>query len=971
MATLEEVYGKKQAGIAQVLIDTYGYTMNAQGIVSNESGNQYNPETGKVDQPSTPVATPAVIEPVAAPASDTAVVESAGVAGRVPTETSEGIGNRLVEMYDYEKIDGKYYAPVGGVKAPPKQAMTPGIQKILVEKYDYTIVDGEAYAPGKAPVAAAPVAVPATATTTGTPAAAPVVASPATAATGTPEAAAAANAVAVAGTGTPAATATGTPAATATGTPVAAAPVAQSGPIIPGANPNIDALFKAGDASLSGVTIVNGAYVVTNEDGTVTPLMYAGSPETETTPTTTAPTTPAVVTPQYTSQMDDSGVTTFNYKDQKFLTGPQFMALVRADEASTTTTGPATAPVLPVATVGEGINVATPAAEAANATSGFITPPSIDYVKGDTIPELKLKSAITPGLPYGTRVTPAGTTVNQDQLLGTTKVDGVQPSGILEDGDVSVTTKTADTTKATLPDKVTMGFEDASGKSLVEDATTKTTATDISTQLAKLSPASIPTTTALIDPRFDATAQQQATSAVSGLSAEQGTATDVVAPDARVLKDAEKVSGVANAQAAADFAETITAQTATPSDKATVAGQLEILMQDFEGGNTPAWASGAMRTATAAMAARGLGASSMAAQAIIQATMESALPIAQADASVVASFEAQNLSNRQQRAMLAAEQRASFIGLEFDQAFQSRVINASKVSDIANMNFTADQQIALENSRAANTINLSNLSNKQAIVMAEAAALSNLDMANLNNRQQTQVMNAQTFLQLEMANLTNKQQSELFKAQSNVQAIFTDKAAENAASQFNATSQNQTDQFFANMSSVVSQFNAAQANAQDQANAGEENAMERFAEEMNNQRDQYNAQNRLVIDQQNAQWRRQVATADTVAVNRANEINATALLGISNTAYNDLWAYYQDSMEYAWNSTENERERLKDITVQRMEINSEAATAQANLDYTTAASWGSLVATAFTSPLGGGTTLFSEAVKAVTGIKLG
>jgi len=926
MATLEEVYGKKQAGIAQVLIDTYGYTMNAQGIVSNESGNQYNPETGTVDQPSTPVATPAVIEPVAAPESDTAVVESTGVAGRVPIETSEGIGNRLVEMYDYEEIDGKYYAPVGGVQAPPTPVMTPGIQKILVDQYDYTIVDGEAYAPGKAPVAAAPVAVPATETTTGTPAtpaAAPVVASPAAAATGTPEAAAAANAVAVAGTETPAATATGTPAATA----VTAAPAATA---------------------------------------TGTPAAA-----TETAPTTPAPTTPAVVTPQYTSQMDDSGVTTFNYEDQKFLTGPQFMALVRADEASTTTTGPATAPVLPVATVGEGINVETPAAEAANATSGFITPPSIDYVKGDTIPELKLKSAITPGLPYGTRVTPAGTTVKQDQLLGTTKVDGVQPSGILEDGDVSVTTKTADTTKATLPDKVTMGFEDASGKSLVEDATTKTTATDISTQLAKLSPASIPTTTALIDPRFDATAQQQATSAVSGLSAEQGTATDVVAPDARVLKDAEKVSGVANAQAAADFAETITAQTATPSDKATVAGQLEILMQDFEGGNTPAWASGAMRTATAAMAARGLGASSMAAQAIIQATMESALPIAQADASVVASFEAQNLSNRQQRAMLAAEQRASFIGLEFDQAFQSRVINASKVSDIANMNFNADQQIALENSRAANTINLSNLSNKQAIVMAEAAALSNLDMANLNNRQQTQVMNAQTFLQLEMANLTNKQQSELFKAQSNVQAIFTDKAAENAASQFNATSQNQTDQFFANMSSVASQFNAAQANAQDQANAGEENAMERFAEEINNQRDQYNAQNRLVIDQQNAQWRRQVATADTVAVNRANEINATALLGISNTAYNDLWAYYQDSMEYAWNSTENERERLKDITVQRMEIDSEAATAQANLDYTTAASWGSLVATAFTSPLGGGTTLFSEAVGAITGVKLG
>ena len=945
MATLEEAYGDK-AGIAQILIDTYGYTMNAQGIISNAGGQQYNPTTGTVTTPSEPVATPAAIEPVAAPVSDTAVVASAGVAGRPPVETSEGIGNALVEKYGYEKIDGKFYAPVGGVKAPPTPVMTPGIQQILVDKYDYTIVDGQAYAPGTAPVATTTADVPATGTT-------------AAATTGTPEAATAANVVAVAGTETPVA-GTETPVA-GTETPVVAAPAvpaAVSAPITVGSNPAIDDAFAAGNPSLAGVSVVNGVYVLTNSGK---PLMSAGPSLTE----------QGISAADVATIAKDDATNTFSYKGQTGLTAAEFTALVNADKTSPTTTAPATAPVLPVATVGEGINVAAPAAEAANTTSGFITPPSLDYQTGDTIPELKLKSAITPGLPYGTRVTPAGTVVNQDQLLGTTKVDGVQPSGILEDGDVSVTTKTADTTKATLPDKVTMGFEDASGKSLVEDATTKTSAADISTQLAKLSPASIPTTTALIDPRFDATAQQQTTSAVSGLSAEQGTATDVVAPDARVLKDAEKVSGVANAQTAADFAETITAQTATPSDKATVAGQLEILMQDFEGGNTPAWASGAMRTATATMAARGLGASSMAAQAIIQATMESALPIAQADASVVASFEAQNLSNRQQRAMLAAEQRASFIGLEFDQAFQSRVINAGKVSDIANMNFTSDQQIALENSRAANTINLSNLSNKQAIVMAEAAALSNLDMANLNNRQQTQVMNAQTFLQLEMANLNNKQQSELFKAQSNVQAIFTDKAAENAASQFNATSQNQTDQFFANMSSLASQFNAAQANAQDQANAGEENAMERFAEEMNNQRDQYNAQNRLVIDQQNAQWRRQVATADTVAINRANEINATALLGISNTAYNDLWAYYQDSMEYAWNSTENERERLKDITLQRMEVDAEAAAAQAKLDYTTAASWGSLVATAFTSPLGGGTTLFSKAVEGISSVVLG
>jgi len=232
-----------------------------------------------------------------------------------------------------------------------------------------------------------------------------------------------------------------------------------------------------------------------------------------------------------------------------------------------------------------------------------------------------------------------------------------------------------------------------------------------------------------------------------------------------------------------------------------------------------------------------------------------------------------------------------------------------------------------------------------------------MDMANLNNRQQAAVMNAQSFLQMDMANLNNQQQTELFKAQQTVQSLFTDQAAENAARQFNATSQNQTDQFFANLQTQASQFNTSQANAISQFNAGEANVMEKFAAEMMNQRDQFNAQNRLVIDQQNAQWRRQVATADTAAINRANEINATNLLNISNNAYNDLWSYYQDSMEYAWNSAENERGRLMDLTLAKLEIDAKADIAQAEKDYQSSAAWGSLVATMFTSPIGGDTLL--------------
>lgn len=434
------------------------------------------------------------------------------------------------------------------------------------------------------------------------------------------------------------------------------------------------------------------------------------------------------------------------------------------------------------------------------------------------------------------------------------------------------------------------------------------------------------------DPRAQVTAAQQIASSVGNLQAAQGNAILMNNPQQRQIQQGELISGSA---VDATKAAQLTAQTqaaaasAQPSTQALVQGQLANLMTQFQGANPPAWAAGAMRTANAQMAARGLGASSLAGQAIVQAAMESALPIAQADASILADFEKQNLSNRQQAAMLAAEQRANFMGIEFNQEFQARVQNAAKISDIANQNFTAQQQVALENSRIANTMNLQNLSNNQALVMAEAAALSQLDTENLNNRQQAAVQNAQSFLQTDLANLSNKQQTEIFKNQQRVQSLFTDQAAENAARQFNATSQQQTDQFFANLSSQVSQFNAAQANGQAQFNAGQANTVERFNAEMNNQRDQFNAQNQLIIAQSNAQWRREIATADTAAVNRANELNANAILDISKTAYDNLWSYYSDTMEWAWKSAESELDRIANVAI--AEIDAKSATASAKL----------------------------------------
>ena len=542
---------------------------------------------------------------------------------------------------------------------------------------------------------------------------------------------------------------------------------------------------------------------------------------------------------------------------------------------------------------------------------------------GPGVQDFSVQQMYAPGLPLGGETVPVGTLYDESQEIapGTGELTG----------DVATPTAMALTAQAMQPTATAANTVQAAQAAAGVDSALS------ATQAAQADPN---------DPRSQITAAQQTASSVGNLQAAQGNAVLINNPVQRQIQQGELISGtgVDATKAAQVTAQTqAAAATANPSQQAMVKNQLDGLMQEFQGGATPAWAAGAMRAATQAMAARGLGASSLAGQAIVQAAMESAMPIAMADAQTVAKFDAQNLSNRQQSAMLAAEQRAKFMGQEFDQAFQTKVMNASKISDIANQNFTAEQQVQLENARAANTMNLENLSNRQALVMAEAAALAQLDTANLNNRQQAAVQNAQNFLQVDMANLSNRQQTELFKAQQRTQALFTDQAAENAARQFNASSQNQVDQFFASLSSQVAQFNATQQNAQSQFNTGQTNTIARFNAELNNQRDQFNAQNQLVIAQANAQWRREIATADTMAINRANELNAANILDISKTAYDNLWQYYADSMEWAWESSDNELDRQVQLAVAKLNADSKADLAKITQDYEESKTVGSFV----------------------------
>ncbi len=414
--------------------------------------------------------------------------------------------------------------------------------------------------------------------------------------------------------------------------------------------------------------------------------------------------------------------------------------------------------------------------------------------------------------------------------------------------------------------------------------------------------------------KAQAATQAPTTTAVAGMEAAQGVAAKVEGAPTRVAQAGEMVAGPAVDMTRAEqvMAQTQAAQ-GVVTEEMTVQGQLNKLLTDFDAGAPPPWAAASMRAATVQMAARGLGASSMAGQAIIQATLEAATPIAAADAKVFETMGLQNLSNRQQTAMLIGQQRAAFLGQEFDQAFQTRVLNAAKIADIANRNFDAQTTIAIENSRLANTMDIANLSARNAVVLGKMAQMSQLETQNLSNRQQVAVENARAALQMDIKNLDNRQQTMLFRAQEMNDALVSDAGFANAAAITNATNALDAAKVSASLMQSAQQFNAELLYKVNSTNALAANEISRFNAQQANAREEFNANMTTQINLANAKILAEVSMANTAAVNAANAVNAKNATDLSAAKYAQESQTYRDLLEMSWKTGESEKDRATQI----------------------------------------------------------
>jgi len=183
------------------------------------------------------------------------------------------------------------------------------------------------------------------------------------------------------------------------------------------------------------------------------------------------------------------------------------------------------------------------------------------------------------------------------------------------------------------------------------------------------------------------------------------------------------------------------AATAAPSANTTVQGQLTKLMQDFEGGESPVWASGAMRQAMGVMQARGMGASSIAGAAVVQAAMESAISIASQDADTTAQFEMQNLNNEQQTTIFKTQQRMT--SLFTDQAATNASLQFNATSKNQTDQFFSNLQATASQFNAAQV---------NAIMQFNSGETNAMEKFNTTLMAQRDQFNAQNSLVISQAN---------------------------------------------------------------------------------------------------------------------------------------------------------------------------------------------------------------------------
>ena len=76
----------------------------------------------------------------------------------------------------------------------------------------------------------------------------------------------------------------------------------------------------------------------------------------------------------------------------------------------------------------------------------------------------------------------------------------------------------------------------------------------------------------------------------------------------------------------------------------------------------------------------------------------------------------------------------------------------------------------------------------------------------------------------------------------------------------------------------------------------------------------------FAIDQSNAQWRRQINTAETALQNETNRINVQNQYNLTSNALNQLWQKYRDNAAWNFQKSQSQLQRQHEIGIMAMEF---------------------------------------------------
>ena len=341
-------------------------------------------------------------------------------------------------------------------------------------------------------------------------------------------------------------------------------------------------------------------------------------------------------------------------------------------------------------------------------------------------------------------------------------------------------------------------------------------------------------------------------------------------------------------------------------EEALVSTQINGLLEGMENGEIPMWARPAVASVEAMLAQRGMSASTVGRDALLNAIMTSALPIAQSNAQAIQASVSQQKSIEATAALKDAE-----------MAQQTALFNAQNVFQLDMAQFSADQQRAINNSKFLQTASLQNATASQQGVMQDAILMSQMNLAEADQNTKLAITNAQAFLQMDMANLNNAQQASMLKAQQIQQRLLSNQSAENAAAQFNATSQNQVNQFMESIKQQNEQYNASQLNAMNQFNAQQKNAAEARRANREAQAEIIEAQlqtdvEKFTAQQEFAREQFNVQNATAIAVAQKNAQNAFQLTAAAN---NFLWQELRDEADFEFKRWDNDQQRKASLLI--------------------------------------------------------